>query len=214
MTPTAPWNTGDHERDWDGYFIPGTQVLRNRVGASTVQQLHDAETDLSEVRLLELREKPGLVAPRSYDLSHLSAIHRHLFQDVYEWAGSLRTVGTEKWGESFCPPANIQQAMHHVAMEIADSKQLRTVPRDKLPKRIAYLYDYVNYAHPFREGNGRTTREFFDQLLAEQSLGLDWSLTASEELYQACHAARANSDLSGLVDMFTRILDDCPAYNF
>lgn len=214
MAPTDPWNTGNHERDWEGYFIPGTEVLRNRVGASTVQQLHDAETDLSEIRLLELREKPELVAPRVYDLSHLSAIHRQLFQDVYEWAGSIRTVGTEKDGESFCPPGNIAQAMLPVAIEIADTKQLRTVPRDRLPKKVAYLYDYVNYAHPFREGNGRTTREFFDQLLAEQSLGLDWSLTDSAELYQACHTARADSDLSGLIGMFTRILDDNPAYDF
>lgn len=167
-------------------------MLRNRVGAETIEQLRDAETDLSEVRLLELRERPGLVAPRSYDLSHLSAIHRQLFQDVYEWAGSLRTVGIEKGGESFCPPGNIRQAMQHVAIEVSETKQLRMIPLDKLPEGIAYLYDYVNYAHPFREGNGRATREFFDQLLAERSLGLDWSLTNSEKLHRACSLRERN----------------------
>ncbi|NLU84712.1 Fic/DOC family protein [Rhodococcus sp. HNM0569] len=214
MSSNPPWDTGDHQRDWEGYFLPGTEVLRNRVGATTLYELRDAENDLSEFRLLQLRESPDLVAPRSYDLTHLSAIHRQLFQDVYEWAGDVRTVGIEKDGESFCPPVRIRLAMQHVATEIADMGELEVVPRGGLPSKVAYLYDYVNYAHPFREGNGRTTREFFDQLLAERSLGLDWSRTESEQLYRSCHAARADSDLSGLTIMFATILDEFPAYDF
>jgi cell filamentation protein len=67
--------------------------LRNRVGAQTLDELRDAENDLVEARVIELRETPDLVGERTYDLAYLGAIHRQLFQDVYTWAGDLRTVG-------------------------------------------------------------------------------------------------------------------------
>lgn len=147
------------------------------------------------------------------NLPTFTAIHRHLFQDVYEWAGDLRTAEIEKGDESFCPPGSISQPMDHVAAEIHRLKRLTAVPDASLPRTIAYLYDYTNFAHPFREGNGRSTREFFDLLLAERCAGLDWEKTDQTELYRACHAARAESDLSGLIAMFTAILDAQPAYD-
>lgn len=134
---------------------------------SVAEDLRDAENDLVEVRLIELREAPGLLGERNYDLGFLQAIHRHLFQDVYEWAGDLRTGGIEKGRESFSPPADISRPMAHVAHRLVELRRLSIVPRPKLSRELAYLYDYVNFAHPFREGNGRATREFFDLLLAE-----------------------------------------------
>ncbi|WP_282777520.1 MULTISPECIES: Fic/DOC family protein [unclassified Nocardia] len=209
-----PWDVGDLERNWQGYFIPGTNVLRNRVGARTLEALQDAENDLVEARVIELREAPDLLGDRSYDLAYLKAIHRQLFQDVYIWAGHVRTVGIEKGSESFCPPSSIIQPMEHVASEIYLLKQLKAVPEADLARRIAYLYDYTNFAHPFREGNGRATREFFNLLLSERGAGLDWNKTDLAELHGACHAARAESDLTGLIAMFAKILDAEPAYDF
>lgn len=209
-----PWDTGDQERNWRGYFIPGTGILRNRIGAQTLASLQDAENDLVEARTIELRESPGLLGDRSYDLAYLRAIHRQLFQDVYDWAGDLRTVGIEKGDESFCPPKSIGRPMNHVAARIHLLEKLRAVPEIDLAPTVAYLYDYVNFAHPFREGNGRATREFFDLLLSERGLGLGWDRTDMTELHSACHAARAESDLAGLIAMFSRILDSDPAYDF
>lgn len=188
--------------------------MRNRVGAQTLEQLRNAETDLVEARIIELRESPDLLGDRTYDLAYLCAIHRQLFQDVYVWAGDLRTVGIEKDGESFCPPGSISQPMDHVAAEIHRLKRLKAVPDADLVETVAYLYDYTNFAHPFREGNGRSTREFFDLLLSERGAGLDWAKTDQAELYNACHAARAESDLSRLIAMFAKILDVEPAYDF
>lgn len=209
-----PWDTGDLEQNWRGYFIPGTNVLRNRVGAQTTEALRDAENDLVEARVIELREAPEILGDRTYDLPYLRAIHRQLFQDVYVWAGDLRTVGIEKGGESFCPPGSISQPMTHVAAEIHRLDRLRDVPEAELACTVACLYDYANFAHPFREGNGRSTREFFDLLLSERGAGLDWQKTDLTELHSACHAARAESDLAGLAAMFARILDADPAYDF
>lgn len=209
-----PWDTGDLERNWQGYFIPGTEILRNRVGAQTPEALRDAENDLVEARVIELREAPDLLGDRTYDLAYLRAIHLQLFQDVYGWAGDVRTVGIEKGGESFCPPASISQPMTHVAVEIQRLNRLKNVPHPELAAAVAYLYDYANFAHPFREGNGRSTREFFDLLLSERGAGLDWQKTDLTELHSACHAARAKSDLARLTAMFAKILDDDPAYDF
>lgn len=208
-----PWDTGDHERNWQGYFIPAMSVLRNRVGARTHAELRDAENDLVEARVIELREDPNLLGDRT-DLAYLRAIHRQLFQDIYVWAGDLRTVGIEKEDESFCAPGGISRPMEHVAAEIYQLDRLRAVGEGDLAGQVAYRYDYVNYAHPFREGNGRSTREFFDLLLSERGSGLDWGKTDLEELHGACHVARANSDLTGLVAMFKGILDAEPTYDF
>lgn len=104
--------------------------------------------------------------------------------------------------------------MEHVAADIHRLKRLTIVPDTDLATTIAYLYDYTNYAHPFREGNGRCTREFFDLLLSERRIGLDWTKTDLDELHAGCHTARTNSDLTGLISMFTRILDTDPAYDF
>jgi len=104
--------------------------------------------------------------------------------------------------------------MDHATETIAELDRLRVVPEGDLPRRVAYLYDYVNFAHPFREGNGRSTREFFDLLLSESGRGLAWELTESAELHAACHEARAEQSLLGLEALFEKILDDEPAYEF
>lgn len=122
-----PWEAGSHEENWPGYFIPGTTVLRNKLGIASDEVLRDAENDLVEARLIELREFPRLLGERTYDLTLLQAIHRHLFQDVYEWAGHLRTVGIEKADEAFCPPNSIAVPMAHVANRINESKRLALV---------------------------------------------------------------------------------------
>lgn len=209
--PRRPWDTGDADANWLGYFLPGTEVLRNRVAASTRDELADAENDLVEIRIAELREAPEFVR-RSYDLAHLRAVHGFLFQDVYEWAGELRTVGLEKGGESFCTPSEAGRAVAHVADRIRELDRLRAVRDRDAPGVLAYLYDYVNFAHPFREGNGRAQREFFDQLVSESGRGLAWDLIDKTELHTACHTARSDGDLTLLERMFATILDDQPAY--
>ncbi len=88
-----PWEVGDHPQRWQGYLDPDTGVLRNLVGARSLEQLHIIEDDLVEARTIELLEKP---VQGTYDLAHIQGIHRQLFQDVYPWAGELRTVNMEK----------------------------------------------------------------------------------------------------------------------
>ena len=211
---SQPWETGDIEQNWHGYFIPGTSVLRNRVGAQTLDELRDAENDLVEARIIELRESPDLLGDRTYDLAYLCAIHRQLFQDVYTWAGDLRTVGIEKDDESFCPPAVLASRWTMSPRKSTGSSGSRLCSMQISCRRSHTCTTTRTSPTPFREGNGRSTREFFDLLVSERGAGLDWAKTDQAELYNACHAARAESDLSGLIAMFAKILDVEPAYDF
>lgn len=215
MNQPPQWQVGDHEARWNAYLLtPGSAVLRNRVGATTIEDLRSAENDLLESRLAELRSRPTLIA-RTYDLTHLRRLHHHLFQDVYEWAGELRTVGIAKGeGEdaSFIPPLEIERPVAHVASRIAASQLLRDLPDDDLLAEVTYLYDYLNFAHPFREGNGRTQREFFAQLLAETGRGLAWARIEMDELHTACNIARTAGDTAPLARIFELILTDDPGY--
>ncbi len=152
MDDAPPWDTGDYDLNWAGYFIPGSSVLRNRVGATTREALAAAENDLVEVRVAELRNNP-IAVMRTYDLDHWKALHKYLFQDVYLWAGELRTVGIEKENESFMTPGDIGRPVAYIAEQIAETKQLRSISNADLPGRLAEMYDFVNFAHP----SGRET---------------------------------------------------------
>lgn len=215
MTEPRPWEIGDHEARWNGYLLAAdSEVLRNKVGATTVETLRDAENDLLEFRLVELRTKPNLVK-RTYDLAHLKAIHFQLFQDVYEWAGEPRTVGIAKGaGEdtSFIPPLDIERPIAHVAVRISESDRLRGLRGDALVDEVTYLYDYLNFAHPFREGNGRAQREFFAQLLAESGRGLVWDRVEMADLHVACHLARTANDAGPLRAIIADIMTETSAY--
>ena len=203
----------EHRARWDSYFIPGTDVLRNRLGLDDAGTLQSAENDLVEARIAELRASP-IIVRQTFDAKHLTALHRHLFQDVYEWAGELRTVGIEKGGEHFVPPHDIETPLEHLAHRIRESNHLRTKSDHEAADELAYLYDFVNYAHPFREGNGRTQREFLDQLMARSGRGLDWLALDDARLTDASHYARvADEDrLQPLVKLFADILDHSPSY--
>lgn len=144
----------------DPYLDPETGVLRNLAGARTRVELAHVEGTMTFARLAEVLARP----PKpTGDLNELRAIHRVLFQDVYEWAGQLRTVDMrkivasgEKPPEPFMPVGMIQRAADYAAAELRADNSLRSMGRDQFIDRLAHHYDQINYVHPFREGNGRT----------------------------------------------------------
>ncbi len=157
-----PWESGDEHARWDGYLLADGRTLRNRVRATTPEMLREREDRRVEARALTLREH-GL--PATYDLAGLRAIHRHLFQDVYDWAGDVRTVSIRKSRDGwFAPLDRIDDAMDAVATYLRDTDNLRTLDPSAVPGALASVYDVVNQTHPFREGNGRVQREFITAL--------------------------------------------------
>jgi cell filamentation protein len=144
----------------DPYLDPETGLLRNKVGARAQDALDAAEAAMVFTRQTQLIDQP--VKPTG-DLDELRAVHRHLFQDIYDWAGELRTVDIRKNAEGaqfFLPKSMIGRAFMFAAGELRDDNMLRGMGRDQFIDRLTYYYDSFNYIHPFREGNGRTQRVF------------------------------------------------------
>jgi cell filamentation protein len=102
------------------------------------------------------------------DVRHLCAIHRHLFQDVYVWAGSLRTVRIAKGGSAFCYPENLDRELGRLFADLAKQKSLSGLDADAFAEKAAHFLAELNAIHPFREGNGRTQLAFM-AALADQA---------------------------------------------
>ncbi|WP_144836706.1 Fic/DOC family protein [Kocuria rosea] len=190
----------------DPYLDPHTGILTNLIGARTAVELAAAEADLVAVRTLQLWRHPP--AP-TRDLVELQAIHRHLFQDVYPWAGQLRTVDLRKTvpgAQPFLPVSMITRSAGFVFDQLRQDRYLQHLDRDRFIERLAYHYDQVNYLHPFREGNGRTQRFFFDRLAVAAGWWLDWTQITGAVNDAASRAAAEDHDLAALQEMFAVIL--------
>jgi cell filamentation protein len=154
----------DSEEFLDPNLDPETGIFRNLVGARTRKSLDDTEGSLSFARLVQLMDRP----PKpTGDLAELSAIHRYLFQDLYDWAGQVRTVDIRKnleGAEFFLPSGMIERASAFAAGKRHADDNLRGLDRERFIDRLAYHYDQVNYIHPFREG--KSSREAERQRMA------------------------------------------------
>jgi len=190
----------------DPYLDPNTGILRNLVGAVSSDDLAAKEAELSAFRAIELFERP--VKPTG-DLRQLQSIHQRVLQDVYEWAGELRTVdmrkGSDPAAEFFMPVSRLQSGAGFVFQELADDNFLRGLDQDRFVSRLAHHYDQVNYLHPFREGNGRTQRILWTQVARDAGYELDWRGVTGKVNDQASRDAMEKQDLSGLCAMFDTI---------
>ncbi len=193
---------------WNAYLDdsthdPTTQgpILANLVGAGTWAELRIREDAFVAVRAMTLHSH-GI--PRTFDLDGLCAVHRHLFQDVYAWAGELRTVTTGKC-EPFAKPEEIEPIMARVAERVEQARQLRGLGDVAVCTELARVHHETNLAHPFRLGNGRAQREFVTALAAVTSHTIDWSTVTGEAEADALRRAR-RGDLAPLTVLYTSAL--------
>ena len=146
--------------DRDYCYPPDYTVLRNRLDIRDAPALEAAERELVAQRLLES------VPAGEFDLAHLKAIHRHLFQDVYSWAGEIRTVEIAKGESRFQPRRFIAAGMADVHRRIVAAEYFRGSEPDGFAERAGPVMGDVNHVHPFREGNGRAQLQYLKQLAA------------------------------------------------
>ncbi len=154
----------------DPYLEKTTGVLRNLLGIKDQAGLDIVESSLSFLRTSELSAQP---VKGKFDLSHLQQIHKYLFRDIYEWAGQIRTVNINKDAVPFAPVAFIESYSKTLAVALAKEDHLKGLEKSKFVERLAHHYTEFNCVHPFREGNGRATREFIGQLALNAGYELD-----------------------------------------
>jgi cell filamentation protein, protein adenylyltransferase len=175
----------------DPYVDPRTGVFRNRLGLTDRAALADAEKTLAVLRIDQLRRRR---LPGRYDLDHLRAFHWTIFQDVYPWAGQLRTVLIVKAGASFCHPHQIEDTAADLFGRLAQDEHLRERDRSGFLDGLTALLAAVNALHPFREGNGRSQRSFLSQLARDAGYQLRWEGVDRDANIDAARAA-ADGDL-------------------
>jgi cell filamentation protein len=146
----------------DDYCYPGTTILKNKLELKDAAELDAFEAEVSDARADE--ELPA----GNLDFAHFKAVHRHLFQDVYDWAGKIRTVRMSKGGNPFAFPDNIENEANKLFTQLKNDKFLRDQSVEIFAEKSAHFLSELNVIHAFREGNGRTQLSFF-LLLAEQA---------------------------------------------
>jgi cell filamentation protein len=144
------------------YCYPGTTVLKNKLDLKDAAELADFEAEITAQRASEPGPAGGL------DDKHYRAFHRHLFQDVYDWAGEIRKVRISKDGNWFCYPEHIDKQMADLFAWLAKEKHLKGLDKKTFAQRAAHFLAELNAIHPFREGNGRTQLSFL-AVLADQA---------------------------------------------
>ena len=166
-------------------YPPDFTVLRNRF------DLRDAaELDHHERELVSFRIKQGIPSG-DFDLAHLRAIHRQLFQDVYDWAGEIRTVEIAKGGNQFQFRQYIGTGMADVHRRIVAAGYLRNLSARALADKAGEIIGDLNYVHPFREGNGRTQALYLEALARQAAHPIDLTRLARESWMEASKAAHA-----------------------
>ena len=146
-------------------------ALENKLGLTSSADLAREEERISKKKAVELFEKGILDNLPVGMFSTLQAIHKYLFQDIYDFAGELRTVNIAKGNFRFAPLMYLQAALENI---------------DKMPQsnfdEIVEKYVEMNIAHPFRDGNGRSTRIWLDHILKNE-IGkvVDWSKVDKED---------------------------------
>ena len=179
-------------------------MLENKLGITNDFELAREEERLTKLRALELFEKGLLGTFEVGTFAGLASIHHHLFQDVYDFAGKMRDVNIAKGNFRFAPVMYLSAALDAI---------------DRMPHstydQIIEKYVEMNVAHPFREGNGRSTRIWLDAMLKKE-LGqvVDWSLVDKEDYLLAMERSPVrDTEIKILLkDALTNRVDDRQVY--
>ncbi len=185
------------------YSDPTTGLLRNLQDITDSDVLLFVESGAVTKRLQELYENPIKIK----GIDSLFEIHRHLFQDIYGWAGKKRIVEISKDGKQFFPTIHFDNAFRYIEQLIIEFKKIPKSNKKNLAEKLAVILDNVNYLHPFREGNGRTQREFLRLLSLEKGLNLNLNPPDNKRVYERYMKGTIESDIATLTELIYELID-------
>ncbi|NTJ95827.1 Fic family protein [Enterococcus faecium] len=157
-------------------------ILENKLGLTNQVELAKSEEKLSKQKAKELYDSGKINEIEVGTFKGLSEIHDFLFSEIYDFAGNIRTVNIAKGNFRFAPVMYLEQSLKHI---------------DQMPQtsfeEIINKYVEMNIAHPFREGNGRSTRIWLDLILKEElQKVVDWNLIDKEDYLSAMERSPIN----------------------
>ena len=185
------------------YTDPQTGILRNLADVTDEKVLLFIESGAVSKRVQELYIKPI----RIKDAGTLLDIHKYLFKDIYAWAGKTRIVEISKDGKQFFPTSHFANAFRFIDGLILEYKKIPPNHKHELAVKLAEILDHVNYLHPFREGNGRSQREFIRLLALEKRLKLNLNPPDNSSIYKRYMEGTIKSDVTVLAELIFELIN-------
>ena len=164
------------------YCYKGTNTLVNKLNIKDPISLGNYETSVVALKLMALNKK-GITG--NFDIEHFVSIHKFLFEDIYTFAGLFRNENIAKDYFQFAEWEYIESELTRLLNELKNESFLLGLSKEEISKRLAYYWAELNVLHPFREGNGRTTREFLRQLALKNHYILNLQNVDSKALLDA-----------------------------
>ena len=164
------------------YCYPDSNVLKNKLNIRDNKLLKTAEEEITLIKQMELLKNP---IKGNFSKAHLVNIHKFIFEDIYSFAGKIRKEQISKADTLFYPPNLIDRELDKVFAKIKEKNMLKETDKEKVFDNLAYVMAELNIIHPFREGNGRSIREFIRLMAKRMGYDLNWGNVDREELLEA-----------------------------
>ena len=184
----------------DKYVYPGTNILINKFNCHDEKEFRRIEAISTGANLAWLQLHP---IEGNYDFDHLKRIHHFIFQDLFDWAGHIRDVDIGK-NNLFCRAQFINDYAETVFGDFYPACNKNKNDKDSFIESLASHYADLNALHPFREGNGRTQREFARELCLNCGYILDLTKTRHEEMLTASIVSFEKGDNTDFINIFSR----------
>lgn len=164
------------------YCYPDSNVLKNKLNIRDNKLLKTAEEEITLIKQMELLKNP---IKGNFSKAHLMNIHKFIFEDIYSFAGKIRREQISKADTIFYPPNLIDRELNKLFAKIKEKNMLKETDEEKVFDNLAYVMAELNIIHPFREGNGRSIREFIRLMAKRMGYDLNWGNVDKEELLEA-----------------------------
>ncbi len=179
------------------YCYSNTNILINKLNIKDIELLQKYEAKITAAKLLSLRQK-GIIG--NFDVKHVKDIHLYLFEDIYPFAGKFRTENIGKGEFRFAEWQYIEPELNKLLEKLKTENYLSGFDKENMAQRLAYYMSELNVLHPFREGNGRTIREFIRELALKNDYILNiMNANPSEFLEASIKSIVETDDLSALI---------------
>ena len=179
------------------YCYKDTNILVNKLNIMNQEKLNEKDSNISAVKMFNLRQNKMI---GKFDIPHFIGIHKYIFEDLYPFAGLFRTENIAKGNFSFAEWNFIESELNRILNELKSENYLKDLDKTDLAKGLAYYLSELNVLHPFREGNGRTIREFIRQLAYKNNYILDLRRINPKDLLNATIKSVVDtSDLEQLI---------------
>ena len=166
----------------DDYFSFSDDVLGNKLGITNKEELRKAEADICYIRQIEAE---NMTLPNEFDFLFLLFCHKCLFDDIYAFAGKVRTVNLTKGNTPFCYVQNIEAEQRRIFVGLKSENYLVELTKDTFLDRLAYYSSELNALHPFREGNGRSIRLYLRLLAKSCGYSLQFQQCTADDVMKA-----------------------------